>query len=126
MSYTLTTTTPPSCIAANQDTVYYISPTTNRQNELACLDSVLLRLVGTFDLRHLTLSYGSSQSTDPQYIILNGKRTVQVIDLTTGNGAFVTMTNITDTMKRPALTADTLPVTCGSTECEGSCKKNTG
>lgn len=32
-------TTPPSCIAANQDTVYYISPTTNGKNELALVKS---------------------------------------------------------------------------------------
>ncbi|KAF9307251.1 hypothetical protein BGZ74_008137 [Mortierella antarctica] len=84
------------------------------------------RLVGTFDIRHFTLAYDSPQSPDPQYIILNSNRTVQAIDLATANGAFVTMTNLTDTMKPPALTVDPLPVASGATECESSCKKNTG
>ncbi|KAF9307699.1 hypothetical protein BG006_005769, partial [Podila minutissima] len=64
-------------------------------------------------------------SPDPQYIILNSNQTVQAINLATANGTFVTMTNITDTMKPPALTMDPLPLTRGATECEGSCKKNT-
>ncbi|KAI9236489.1 MAG: hypothetical protein BYD32DRAFT_437392 [Podila humilis] len=104
-------------------------PSQPKYSNLYIYDSVTsmtrgpVRLEGTFNMRHFTLAYGSAASpADPQFIFLNSNRTVQVVDLATGTGAFVTMTNITGTMKPPALTVDPLPITSDATACVGSCK----